>query len=133
MLNDSRTKAKVLRFLSNWLGIKTGPELVKDKTQFPEFSQEVAVAMRTSMRLFLNDVVWKTGSDYRRFFTEETVYLNDSIAPLFNIDLKKDSSFHPVRINGGQRAGIITPSLYTEHAVLHRQHITDTSRCLPFP
>ena len=108
MLNDSRTKAKVLRFLSNWLGIKTGPELVKDKTQFPEFSQEVAVAMRTSMRLFLNDVVWKTGSDYRRFFTEETVYLNDSIAPLFNIDLKKDSSFHPVRINGGQRAGIIT-------------------------
>ena len=61
--------------------------------------------MRTSMRLFLNDVVWKTGSDYRRFFTEETVYLNDSIAPLFNIDLKKDSSFHPVRIDGGNELG----------------------------
>ena len=108
MLKDSRTKAKVSRFLTNWLGIKNGPEFEKDKTQFPEFSRDVAVAMRTSMRLFLNDVVWEKGSDYRRFFTEETVYLNDSIAPLFNIDLKEDSSFHPVRINSGQRAGIIT-------------------------
>ena len=108
MVNDSRTKAKVLEFLLNWLHIKNEPDVVKDHIQFSEFSKEIAVAMRTSMLLFLDDVVWAEGSDYRRFFTEDTVFLNDSIAPLFHIHLNKNSSFRPVRIDDGQRAGIIT-------------------------
>ena len=108
MLYDSRTKAKVLEFLLHWLHIENGPDLVKDHKQFSEFSKEAAVAMRTSLLLFLDDVVWGTDSDYRRFFTEDTVFLNDSIAPLFHIHLNKNSPFQPVRIDDGQRAGIIT-------------------------
>lgn len=108
MVNDSRTKAKVLEFLLNWLHIKNEPDVVKDHIQFSEFSKEIAVAMRTSLLLFLDDVVWAADSDYRRFFTEDTVFLNDSLAPLFHIRLNKNSPFQQVRIDNGQRAGIIT-------------------------
>ncbi|MDO7681035.1 MAG: DUF1592 domain-containing protein, partial [Pirellulales bacterium] len=108
MLNDSRTKAKVLEFLLNWLHIENGPDAVKDHTHFSEFSKETAAAMRTSLLLFLNDVVWGTDSDYRRFFTEDTVFLNDSLASLFHIHLNKNSPFQPVKIDDGQRAGIVT-------------------------
>ena len=108
MLNDSRTKAKVLEFLLNWLDIENGPDAVKDHTHFSEFSKETAAAMRTSLLLFLNDVVWGIDSDYRRFFTEDTVFLNDSLAPLFHIHLNKNSPFQPVKIDDGQRAGIVT-------------------------
>ncbi len=108
MLYDSRTKAKVLEFLLHWLHIENGPDVVKDHKHFSEFSKEAAVAMRTSLLLFLDDVVWGTDSDYRRFFTEDTVFLNDSIAPLFHIHLNENSPFQPVRIDDGQRVGIIT-------------------------
>ena len=108
MLYDSRTKAKVLEFLLHWLHIENGPDVAKDHKHFSEFSKEAAVAMRTSLLLFLDDVVWGTDSDYRRFFTEDTVFLNDSIAPLFHIHLNENSPFQPVRIDDGQRVGIIT-------------------------
>ena len=108
MLNDSRTKAKVLEFLLNWLHIENGPDAVKDHTHYSEFSKETAAAMRTSLLLFLNDVVWGIDSDYRRFFTEDTVFLNDSLASLFHIHLNKNSPFQPVKIDDGQRAGIVT-------------------------
>lgn len=108
MLDDSRAKAKVLKFLLDWLHIEDGPEVVKDPSRFPEFSNEVAVAMRRSLLLFLDDVVWGKDSDYRKFFTDDTVFLNGSIAPLFDIPLEKEAVFRPVRIDNGQRAGIVT-------------------------
>ena len=108
MLDDSRAKAKVLKFLLDWLHIEDGPEVVKDPSRFPEFSNEVAVAMRRSLLLFLDDVVWSEDSDYRKFFTDDTVFLNGSIAPLFDIPLEKEAAFRPVRIDNGQRAGIVT-------------------------
>ena len=108
MLDDSRAKAKVLQFLIDWLHIEDGREVVKDPSRFPEFSEDVAAAMRTSLLLFLDDVVWGTDSDYRKFFTDQTVFLNGSIAPLFDIPLKEKAAFRPVRIDNGQRAGIVT-------------------------
>lgn len=108
MLDDSRAKAKVLQFLIDWLHIEDGREVVKDASRFPEFSEDVAVAMRTSLLLFLDDVVWGTDSDYRKFFTDERVFLNGSTAPLFDIPLKREAAFRPVRLDDGQRAGIVT-------------------------
>ena len=108
MLDDSRAKAKVLQFLIDWLHIEDGREVVKDASLFPEFSEGVAIAMRTSLLLFLADVVWEKDSDYRKIFTDERVFINGSIAPLFNIPLKKEAAFRPVRLDDGQRAGIVT-------------------------
>ena len=45
MLNDSRTKAKVLEFLIDWLHIKNEPDVVKDHIQFSEFSKEINLSI----------------------------------------------------------------------------------------
>ncbi len=108
MLKDNRAKSKVLEFLLEWLNIQNDPELVKDKIQFSDFSRETAAAMRTSLLLGLEDIVWGEGSDFRRLFTDDTVFLNGTLAPLFDVPLSKDALFQSVQLDNGQRAGIIT-------------------------
>ena len=85
MVDDSRTRSKLRDFLFAWLRIDHGPEIVKDQTRYSEFSPEIAADMRTSLELFVDDVVWgqgptagisgSGGSDFRRLFTDDEVYL----------------------------------------------------------
>ena len=109
MVNDRRTRAKVRDFLFAWLRIDQGREIVKDKAGFPEFSPEIAADMRTSLELFLNDVVWgQGGSDFRRLFTEEDVYVNGRLAPLYGAKLAAEAPFQRIRLDDGRRAGVLS-------------------------
>jgi len=108
MLKDNRAKSKVLKFLLRWLNIQNDPELVKDQLQFSDFSRETAAAMRTSLLLGLENIVWGEESDFRRLFTDDTVFLDGTLAPLFGEPLSKNAVFQPVQLDNGQRAGIIT-------------------------
>jgi cytochrome c553 len=118
MVNDRRTRAKVRDFLFMWLRIDHGPELVKDKTRFSEFSPEIAADMRTSLELFLEDVVWGEGpssggpghggSDFRRLFTDDEVYVNGRLGPLYGVTLAADAPFQRIRLDDGRRAGVLS-------------------------
>jgi hypothetical protein len=96
MLKDNRAKSKVLDFLLKWLNIQNDPELVKDKKQYSDFSRKTAAAMRTSLLLGLDDIVWGEESDFRRLFTDDTVFVDGTLAPLFGIPLRKNALFQPV-------------------------------------
>jgi hypothetical protein len=109
MVNDRRTRAKVRDFLFAWLRIDQGREIVKDKAGFPEFSPEIAADMRTSLELFLDDVVWgQSGSDFRRLFTDEDVYVNGRLAPLYGAKLAAEAPFQRIRLDDGRRAGVLS-------------------------
>ena len=108
MLKDNRAKSKVFEFLFKWLNIQHDPELVKDQDQFSDFSRKTAAAMRTSLLLGLDDIVWGEESDFRRLFTDDTVFLDGTLASIFGIPLSKDALFRKVQLDNGQRAGIIT-------------------------
>ena len=108
MLKDHRAKSKVFEFLLKWLNIQHDPELVKDQNKFSDFSRKTAAAMRTSLLLSLDDIVWGEESDFRRLFTDDTVFLDGTLASIFGIPLSKDALFQQVQLDNGQRAGIIT-------------------------
>src|SRR5262249_646973 len=58
MINDPRTRSKLREFLLQWLKVDQPPEIAKDKERFPDFTEEAAGDLRTSLDLFLDDVVW---------------------------------------------------------------------------
>ena len=64
--------------------------------------------MRTSLALFLDDVVWGPGSDFRRLFTDDEIYLNGNLAALYNFALPSDAPFQRVRLDGGSRGGVLS-------------------------
>jgi hypothetical protein len=112
MVHDRRTRAKVRDFLFGWLRVDHGPEIVKDKTLFSEFSSEIAADLRTSLELLVDDALWGerpgAGSDFRRLFTDDEVYLNGRLGPLYGANLPADAPFQRVRLDEGRRAGVLT-------------------------
>jgi hypothetical protein len=109
MVNDRRTRSKLRDFLFAWLRVDHGPEIVKDQTRYSEFSAEIAADMRASLELFVDDVAWGSGgSDFRRLFTDDEVYLNGRLAPLYGAKLPADAAFRRVRLDDGRRAGVLS-------------------------
>jgi hypothetical protein len=108
MVTDLRTRSKVREFLLQWLKVDQPPELSKDLKQFPGFDQALASDLRTSLELFLDDVVWGDASDFRQFLLADTLYLNGRLARFYGADLPADAPFQKVALNPGERAGVLT-------------------------
>jgi hypothetical protein len=108
MLNDPRAKAKVREFLITWLKLDQPKDLAKDAKRFPGFDAEVANDLRTSLELFLDDVVWSEKSDFRQLLLAEETFLNGRLSKFYGVVFPADSPFHKVTWQTDRRAGILT-------------------------
>lgn len=108
MVADLRTRSKVREFLHQWLTIDRFHEISKDAKLFPEFNEAIVSDLRTSLDLFLDDVVWGEASDFRQLLLADYVYLNGRLAKFYGADLPPDAPFQRVTLEPEQRAGILT-------------------------
>jgi hypothetical protein len=108
MLSDPRAKAKVHDFLMAWLRIEQPSELVKDAKRFPEFNPALAADLRTSLELFLDDVVWSNTSDFRQLLLSDEAYLNGRLGAFYKVSLSPDADFTRVKLDAETRAGVLT-------------------------
>jgi mono/diheme cytochrome c family protein len=108
MLPDLRTRAKLREFLLQWLKVEQVPEMSKDSKQFPGFTPEIASDLRTSLELFLEDVLWGEASDFRQLLTADYLYLNGRLAQFYGADLPADAPFQKVALEPGERAGVLS-------------------------
>jgi hypothetical protein len=108
MLNDPRAHAKLQRFLLTWLKLDAAPEISKDAKRYPDFNAALVADLRTSLGLFLDDVVWGSSSDFRRLLQSDEVYLNGRLAKFYGAKLPADAKFQKVKLDAGRRAGVLT-------------------------
>lgn len=108
MLADPRAKAKLREFLIVWLKLDQPKDLAKDAKRFPGFDADLANDLRTSLELFLDDVVWSASSDFRQLLLADEVYLNGRLAKFYGVDLPPDSPFKKVKFEAERRSGILT-------------------------
>jgi hypothetical protein len=115
MLADPRARVKVREFLLTWLKVEHVPDLAKDPKRFPGFDAAVAADLRTSLELFLDEVVWSEGSDFRRLLLAEDVYLNGRLLArylpatrFFAPFLLPDAPFGKLSLDPDRRAGVLT-------------------------
>jgi hypothetical protein len=118
MVSDLRTRAKVREFLLQWLRVDRAPDISKDPKLFPRFGDAIASDLRTSLDLFLDDVVWGGDTaDFRRFLLADELYLNGRLAQFYGAALPPDASFQKVSLNAKERVGLLThPYLMTTFA-----------------
>ena len=76
MILDPRCSSKLRGFFLQWLKIDQAPEIIKDSKKYPEFGESVVSNLRTSLDLFLDDVIGSEASDYRQLLRADYVYLN---------------------------------------------------------
>lgn len=108
MLKDPRAQAKLRYFFHHWLQLDEKEELAKDKALFPEFDSQVVADLRTSLDMFIDDVVWNGSSDYRQLLLADYVYLNSRLAKVYQVDLPEGETFQKVALDKDKRAGVIT-------------------------
>jgi hypothetical protein len=117
MVSDLRTRAKVREFLLQWLKVDRAPDVSKDPKQFPQFNPAILSDLRTSLDLFLEDVVWSDASDFRRFLLADDLYLNERLAQFLGAKVPPGASFQKVLLDPKERAGLLThPYLMTTFA-----------------
>jgi cytochrome c553 len=108
MILDPRCKAKLRAFFLQWLKVDAVPDLAKDAKQYPGFDLAAATDLRTSLELFLDEVLWSEASDFRQLFLDDSLYLNGRLSRLYGVDLPADAGFQKVIPKSGTRAGILT-------------------------
>lgn len=116
MILDWRSQAKMRGFFHHWLELERADDLAKDKKVYPDFNEALLADLRTSLNLFLDQVVWHGDSSYRDLLLADYLYLNPRLGPLYGKpDLK--GGFQKVAIEKQRRSGIIThPFLLTAFA-----------------
>jgi len=107
MLADLRAKAKLRDFLLTWLKVDAGQDLSKDPQKFPEFTPEVIADLRTSLELFLDDVIWSEASDFRQLVLADRIYLNDRLAKFYGVE-SHGAEFALIPLDAEQRSGVLT-------------------------
>ena len=108
MIDDPRARAKVREFFLQWLRVEHVPDLAKDPSLYPGFDVLAASDLRTSLDLFLDDVIWNGSSDYRQLFLSDSIFLNGRLGTLYGADLPPDSPFQKVSLDPSERAGLLT-------------------------
>ena len=119
MLTDVRAKAKIRDFFLQWLKVDPIPDLSKDSTEYPEFNPLIVNDLRTSLELWLDDLVWGSTPDFRRLLASNEVYLNGRLAAFYGENLPPDAPFQRVSWkptwNDADRAGILTHPYLLSH------------------
>jgi hypothetical protein len=108
MLDDPRARAKMQYFLQQWLQMNRVEDFSKDATLYPGFTPEIVADLRTSLKLFLDDVVWSPSSDYRRLLLEDDLFVNNRLASFYGVSTNTDDDFFKVSFDPKQRSGVVT-------------------------
>jgi mono/diheme cytochrome c family protein len=108
MLSDPRTHTKLRSLFFQWLKADPVPEVAKDLARFPEFDPVLVADLRTSLDLFLEDVLWSDASDFRQLLLADYLYLNGRLARFYGADLPADAPFQKVALDPGERAGVLS-------------------------
>jgi hypothetical protein len=116
MLDDPRARLKIRQSLLAWLRVDQPADLVKDAKAYPDFNPAVAADLRTSLEMFLDDVVSSDTSDFRQLLLSDDVFLNGRLARFYGADLPPDAGFTKVKLPL-HRAGVLTqPYMLTTFA-----------------
>lgn len=113
LLADPRTKSKLREFLLTWLKIDHVPDVSKDSERYPEFNATLANDLRTSLELFLDELIHSNDADFRQLLLADGIYLNGRLAKFYgakkdDAELPEDAPFEKLDLEPDQRAGVLS-------------------------
>ncbi len=108
MLADPRTRSKLREFFLRWLKVDHVPDVAKDTERFPEFNAVIADDLRTSLELFLDDLLGSETADFRQLLLSDSLPLNGRLAKFYGAELPDDAPFQSVKLESGERAGVLS-------------------------
>jgi hypothetical protein len=125
MLADERARETIAEFHVQWLGVDEIASLEKDGDAFPNYSPDLAAAMRAETAAFTSHLVLDGDASFATLLSADYTMTEDpGLLALYGITLPPDHvPGDPVPLPAGQRMGVLThASVLAEHA-----HVNQTS------
>ncbi len=107
MLADPKAGALVENFAGQWLQLRSLQEAAPDAKVFPEFDDELRVAMRKETELFFAEAI-RADLSILDFLDAKFTFLNERLAKHYGIDGVSGDEFRRVELAETPRAGILT-------------------------
>lgn len=108
LLADPRARAKLREFFQRWLQLQYVEDLRKDDALYPDFTPDIIDDLRTSLNLFLDEVVWSDASDFRELLRADYLIVNDRLARFYGLPEPPPGEFLRVPATAAQRSGVLT-------------------------
>jgi hypothetical protein len=121
MMRDRRSRGLADSFAAQWLGIRAlGPTIRPDARLYPEFTDELAAAMREETLLFFDSIV-RDDCSVLQLLDADYTFLNERLAGLYNIKGVKGPEMRRVRLDDPLRGGVLgQASILTVTSYPHR-------------
>ncbi len=120
MVNNPRTKLKMRGFFDHLLQLEEADDIDKDADTFPGFDAQLLADLRTSLLLFVDEVVWSERSDFRELLLSNDLYLNQRLADFYEVKFDHPSGFERVSLDTKQRAGVVTHPFLLSALAYHK-------------
>ena len=84
MLEDPRARTAVDEFVAQWLRLEEVPALLKERRSFPQYTRELALAMREETRRLAADLIWNDRS-FMELYTADYTFLDADLAGIYKL------------------------------------------------
>ena len=119
MVRTPAARARFRAFVGDWLAMDEADEIDKDRKAWPDFTAETVSALRHSLTLFVDKIVWEGSGDWRELLAADYLWLNGPLATLYDAPRVPEGTdrFERITFPESERAGILThPYLLAVHA-----------------
>ena len=106
LLADPRAESLATRFASMWLRLQDVDKVSPDAFRFPNYSRQLARAMRRETELFFHDLVQEDRSLLELYGADYT-FLNERLARHYGIDGVRGDEFRRVPYPDERRRGVL--------------------------
>lgn len=141
LADDPRLASAVLDFHRQWLKLSEYQNLTKDPDAFPSHGPDLERAFVQETEMFIQDVVVTQGKGLASLFTAPYSFVNEDLAPLYDLSGDFGPEFEKVELDPELRGGLFTqPGFLASHAYpndtspIHRGvFLLRTILCRPIP
>lgn len=109
LLTDTRAREAVQSFFAQYLDLDRLDQAAPDPRVYPGFTEGLRDAMRTEVRLIVDDVVFRRNADIRTLYSGRRTFVNPALAEHYGLPVPQVSpiTFVPVELPAdGPRAGV---------------------------
>jgi hypothetical protein len=106
MLADPRANALVTNFAFNWLQVDSMDKIQADPNVFPYFDEDLRIAFRKEMELFVGSVLLKD-RPVTDLLSANWTFLNERLALHYGIRSVRGSDFRRVELTDSHRFGLL--------------------------
>lgn len=111
LLDDPRAKASLDEFVAEWLRFDQLLGAVKERSEFPNYTAELAYAMTEETRRLVADLVWNN-RNFMELFSSQESFVSSSLAKLYGVPMPK-AEYDAVAMPAATgRAGVLGHALF---------------------